>query len=82
MTDSTLQHLNRILAQRHDAQVMPRFHRRSPGVGAQRKTQLLRYFGSLKQVRSASLTELTAVPSLPERIAQAVYEHFHGTPVA
>ncbi|MEE8302402.1 MAG: excinuclease ABC subunit UvrC, partial [Candidatus Tectomicrobia bacterium] len=53
-----------------------------PGVGAQRKTQLLRYFGSLKQVRSASLTELTAVPSLPERIAQAVYIHFHGTPVA
>lgn len=49
-----------------------------PGVGAHRKTQLLRHFGSLKQVREASLAELTSVPSLSERTARAVYEHFHG----
>ncbi len=51
-----------------------------PGVGAHRKTQLLRHFGSLKQVREASLTELAAV--LPERVAHAVYEHFRTAPVA
>jgi excinuclease ABC subunit C len=51
-----------------------------PGVGAQRKTQLLRYFGSLKQVREASLVELTSV--LPARVARTVYDHFHATPVS
>jgi excinuclease ABC subunit C len=50
-----------------------------PGVGAQRKTQLLRHFGSLKQVREASVTELTSV--LPEHVARAVYDHFHTTPM-
>jgi excinuclease ABC subunit C len=51
-----------------------------PGVGAQRKTQLLRYFGSLKQVREASLVELTSV--LPARVARTVYDHFHAAPVS
>jgi excinuclease ABC subunit C len=49
-----------------------------PGIGTQRKTQLLRHFGSLKQVREASLIELNAV--LPERLAHAVYAYFHPTP--
>ena len=53
-----------------------------PGVGAQRRTQLLRHFGSLKQIRQATLTELTAVPGLPERTARAVYDYFQATPVA
>jgi excinuclease ABC subunit C len=48
-----------------------------PGVGEQRKTQLLRHFGSLKQIRQASLAELTAVPGLPEPAAHAVYDYFH-----
>ncbi len=47
------------------------------GVGAGRRTQLLRHFGSLKQIREASLSELKSVPGLPERVAQAVYDHFH-----
>jgi excinuclease ABC subunit C len=50
-----------------------------PGVGANRRSQLLRHFGSLKHVREASLADLTAVPGLPERIAQAVYDHLHAT---
>jgi excinuclease ABC subunit C len=50
-----------------------------PGVGAQRKTQLLRHFGSLKQVREASVAELTSV--LPERVARTVYDYFHAAPV-
>jgi excinuclease ABC subunit C len=50
-----------------------------PGVGANRRSQLLRHFGSLKHVREASLLELTSVPGLPERIAHAVYDYFHAT---
>ena len=44
------------------------------GVGEKRKVQLLRHFGSLKQVREASLNELEAVPGVPQRVAAAVYE--------
>jgi excinuclease ABC subunit C len=46
------------------------------GVGRRRKTQLLRHFGSLKQIREASLAELTSVPGLPETAARAVYAYF------
>jgi excinuclease ABC subunit C len=53
-----------------------------PGVGTQRKTQLLRHFGSLKQVREASLLELAAVPGIPAPVARAVYDYFRTTPVA
>jgi excinuclease ABC subunit C len=48
-----------------------------PGVGKQRKIQLLRHFGSVKQIREASLAELTSVPGLPERTAHAVHAYFH-----
>jgi excinuclease ABC subunit C len=52
-----------------------------PGVGTQRKTQLLRHFGSVKHIRQAALDDLAAVPGLPKRTARAVYEHFHAIPV-
>ena len=51
-----------------------------PGVGGQRKTQLLRHFGSVKQIREASRESLEAVPGLPPRVAQAVYAYFHPAP--
>lgn len=51
-----------------------------PGVGGQRKTQLLRHFGSVKQIRTASLESLETVPGLPSRVAQAVYAYFHPAP--
>ncbi|MGE3536460.1 MAG: excinuclease ABC subunit UvrC [Candidatus Tectimicrobiota bacterium] len=50
-----------------------------PGVGGQRKTQLLRHFGSLKQVREASREALQEV--LPVAVAQAVYDYFHAAEV-
>jgi excinuclease ABC subunit C len=49
-----------------------------PGIGAQRKTVLLRHFGSLKKVRTASLAELHAVPGLPQQVGQTIFEHFSG----
>jgi excinuclease ABC subunit C len=51
-----------------------------PGVGEQRKTQLLRYFGSLKQVREASLEALSLAPGMPQSVARAVYDYFHPAP--
>jgi excinuclease ABC subunit C len=48
-----------------------------PGVGGQRKTQLLRHFGSLKQVREASFEALAEVPGLPETVARTIHEYFH-----
>jgi excinuclease ABC subunit C len=51
-----------------------------PGVGEQRKTQLLRHFGSLKQVREASLDALNTMPGMPQSVAHAVYDYFHPTP--
>lgn len=45
-----------------------------PGVGPKRKKQLIRHFGSVQAVRSASLEELLQVPNLPEVVAQRVYE--------
>ena len=49
-------------------------------VGEQRKTQLLRHFGSLKQVREASLEALSRAPGLPQSVARAVYDYFHAAP--
>ena len=46
----------------------------------QRKTQLLRHFGSLKQVREASLEALSTAPGMPQSVARAVYDYFHPTP--
>src|SRR5919201_1074953 len=51
-----------------------------PGVGEQRKTQLLRHFGSLKQVREASFEALSTAPGMPQSVARAVYDYFHPTP--
>jgi excinuclease ABC subunit C len=45
-----------------------------PGLGEVRRKQLLKHFGSVKQVRQASLEDLYAVPSLPKKVAEAVHE--------
>jgi len=47
-----------------------------PGVGPGRRKLLLRHFGSLKQVRAATLAELKQTPGLPQNIAETIYAHF------
>lgn len=49
-----------------------------PGIGAQRKRALLYYFGSAAAVRRAGLPELEKVEGISARIAQRIYEFFHG----
>ncbi|TYO98994.1 excinuclease ABC subunit C [Geothermobacter ehrlichii] len=48
-----------------------------PGVGPTRRKLLLKHFGSLKGIRSATLEELRAVPGLPRNLAETVFRHFH-----
>jgi len=50
-----------------------------PGIGAERKKNLLRHFKSLKKVREASLEELESVPKMNRKAAQQVFSFFHGT---
>ncbi|QTD41504.1 excinuclease ABC subunit UvrC [Sporosarcina sp. Te-1] len=46
-----------------------------PGIGAKRKKQLLKHFGSMKKIKAASLDELRGA-GLPESVANQVIGHF------
>jgi excinuclease ABC subunit C len=48
-----------------------------PGIGEKRRKTLLRHFGSLKAVKSASLEELRAMPGLPSALAESLYHALH-----
>jgi excinuclease ABC subunit C len=48
-----------------------------PGVGEKRKKALLAHFGSLQQVKQASVEELGAVPGIPDSLARRVYLYLH-----
>ena len=43
-----------------------------PGLGASRRAALLKHFGSLRKLRSASVDQITAVPGVGRRTAEAV----------
>jgi len=46
------------------------------GIGAVRRRELLKAFGSVEKIRAAQLEELAAVPGMNQRAAQAVYDFF------
>ena len=48
-----------------------------PGVGPARRRALLKHFGSLKKVQSATLAELQALPGLPAPLAETIFRSFH-----
>ena len=50
-----------------------------PGVGATRKRALLAHFGSAKAVSRANLVDLKAVDGISDSLAEAIYDHFHGS---
>jgi excinuclease ABC subunit C len=50
-----------------------------PGIGGERKKQLLRYFKSVEKMREASLEELASVPKMNRKAAQQVFSFFHET---
>ena len=45
-----------------------------PGIGPKRKQELLKKFGSLRRIRSASVDELTKIPAINREVAQAVLD--------
>jgi excinuclease ABC subunit C len=50
-----------------------------PGIGKERKKQLLRCFKSVAKIREASLEELESTPRMNRKVAQQVYAFFHRT---
>ena len=49
-----------------------------PGLGPTRQKRLLKELGGVGGVRKASLEQLTALPWLPDRVAEAVHTKLHA----
>ncbi len=52
-----------------------------PGVGAGRRTALLRHFGSLQRIREASIEELAEVEGLGPSVAERIHAFLHNPSV-
>jgi len=50
-----------------------------PGIGKERKKQLLRYFKSVDKIKEASLEELESIPTMNRKAARQLFSFFHGT---
>jgi excinuclease ABC subunit C len=48
------------------------------GVGPKTRKTLLTHFGGLEQVKNAAASELAKVPGVSAKIAQRIYDFFHG----
>ena len=48
------------------------------GIGPERKKILKKHFGSVEQLKLASLKELKEIKSIPENILERIYEYFHS----
>ena len=49
-----------------------------PGVGAKRRRELLRHFGSAQAVENASADELRKISGISATMAQQIYDHLHN----
>jgi excinuclease ABC subunit C len=49
-----------------------------PGIGAKRRTALLKHFGSLHRLKEASQDEIAAVPGMNRTAAESVFEWLRG----
>ncbi|MCX7765718.1 MAG: excinuclease ABC subunit UvrC [Candidatus Sumerlaeia bacterium] len=47
------------------------------GIGKKRKIELLQYFGSVEQIKNASIDELVKMKGLGIKTARKIYEYFH-----
>jgi excinuclease ABC subunit C len=48
-----------------------------PGIGPARRTALVKYFGSVKSLREATVDEIEIVDGINSDLAKKVWEHFH-----
>lgn len=51
-----------------------------PGVGPARRKALMRHFGSIQEVREATVEQLCEVQEIPEHIGRQIYEFFRADP--
>ena len=49
-----------------------------PGIGAKRRTALLRHFGSLQGLKEAGIEEIATVEGINQAMAKSVFEWLHG----
>jgi excinuclease ABC subunit C len=49
-----------------------------PGIGVKRKRALLKHFGSIKKIRAATIDELTALPGMNRKAAEALKSNLTG----
>ncbi len=47
------------------------------GIGEQRQKRLIRHFGSVKNLKAASLEEIKQVKGIPEKLAEKIWQYFH-----
>ena len=48
------------------------------GIGAKRKSDLLKYFGSADDVAQASMSDLQKVDGISKKVAEKIYSYFHN----
>lgn len=48
-----------------------------PGVGPNRRQQLLQHFGGLERLREAGVEELASAPGISQRLARLIYDWLH-----
>src|SRR5690606_1396705 len=46
-----------------------------PGLGAKRRADVLKHFGSIKKLREASVDDIQTVPGIGQQLAQVIVEH-------
>ncbi|OLT30319.1 excinuclease ABC subunit C [Nocardiopsis sp. CNR-923] len=51
-----------------------------PGLGPTRRTALIKEFGSVRRLSSATAEEIAAVPGIGPKLAEAVHAHLSGEP--
>ena len=51
-----------------------------PGLGPQRRTDLVKHFGSVKKLTAATVDEICEVNGFGPKLAQTVYDNLHDTP--
>lgn len=48
------------------------------GIGAKRKKDLLNFFGSVEQIKNASMTDIMKVQGISKKVAEKIYKYFHN----
>ena len=48
------------------------------GIGPERKKILKKHFGTIENLKLATLEDLKKVKSIPENILKQIYEYFHS----